>query len=80
MPANHPRAPPPEDDARAPRPASFLQVLGAVFSGFIGIRKKAAGERDMRRIKPLHIIVAGVLGAAAIVGTLVLLVTYITRH
>jgi hypothetical protein len=78
MPANHPRAPPPEDDGPA-APASFLHVLGAVFSGFIGIRKKAAGELDMLRIKPLHIIVAGLLGAAAIVGTLVLLVTYITR-
>jgi hypothetical protein len=79
MAANHPHTPQPEDDGGAARPASFLQVLGAVFSGFIGIRKKADGERDMLRIKPLHIIVAGVLGAAAIVGTLVLLVTCITR-
>ncbi|HEV8255672.1 MAG TPA: DUF2970 domain-containing protein [Casimicrobiaceae bacterium] len=62
-----------------PRPAGFLQVLGAVFSSFFGVRKKAAGERDMVSIKPLHVIVAGVLAAAVLVAMLVLLVSYITR-
>ena len=78
MAANDPREPRPEDDGAAAPPASFLQVLGAVFSSFLGIRKKSAGERDLISIKPLHVIVAGLLGAAAIVGTLVLLVSYIT--
>lgn len=73
-----PRAPPPDRGAD-PRPAGFLQVLGAVFSSFLGIRKKAAGERDMVSIKPLHVILAGLLGAAVLVATLVLLVSYITR-
>jgi hypothetical protein len=73
-----PNAPPPDGGA-GPRPAGFLQVLGAVFSSFFGIRKKAAGERDMVSIKPLHVIIAGVLGAAVLVVTLVLLVSYITR-
>ena len=41
----------------------FLRVLGAVFSSFLGIRKKASGERDMVTIKPLHVIIAGILGA-----------------
>jgi hypothetical protein len=75
---SEPHAPPP-DNGTGPRPAGFLQVLGAVFSAFFGIRKKAAGERDMVSIKPLHVIVAGVLGAAVLVATLVLLVSYITR-
>ena len=78
MAANDSRVPPQQDDGAAARPASFLQVLGAVFSSFLGIRKKSAGERDLISIKPLHVIVAGLLGAAAIVGTLVLLVSYIT--
>jgi hypothetical protein len=73
-----PRAPRP-DGGFGPRPAGFLQVLGAVFASFFGIRKKAAGERDMVSIKPLHLIVAGVLAAAVIVVTLLLLVSYITR-
>jgi DUF2970 family protein len=61
------------------RPASFLQVLGAVFSSFFGVRKRASGERDMVSIKPVHVIVAGVLGAAILVATLVTLVSLITR-
>ena len=73
-----PRARPPDLGAD-PRPAGFLYVLGAVFSSFLGIRKKAAGERDMVSIKPLHVIVAGVLGAAILVAVLVLLVSYITK-
>jgi hypothetical protein len=73
-----PHAPPPEGSA-GPRPAGFLHVLGAVFASFFGIRKKAAGEHDMVTIKPLHVIIAGVLGAAILVVTLVVLVSYITR-
>ena len=69
----------PPSDGAGPRPAGFLQVLGAVFSSFFGIRKKAAGERDMVSIKPLHLIVAAVLAAAILVAALVLLVSYITR-
>ena len=71
-----PHAAPPDP---TPRPAGFLHVLGAVFWGFLGIRKRAAGERDMVTIKPLHVILAGVLLAAVMVATVLLLVTVITR-
>jgi len=70
---------PPPADRPEPREAGFLQVLGAVFSSFFGVRKKAAGERDMVSIRPVHVIVAGVLGAAILVATLVTLVSFITR-
>jgi len=79
MNSSDPHAPPPPDDGTGSRQAGFLQVLGAVFSSFFGIRKKSAGERDMVSIKPLHLIVAALLGAAFLVTTLVLLVSYITR-
>ncbi len=69
----------PRSDEPAPRAAGFLQVLGAVFWGFLGIRKRASGERDMVTIKPLHVIVAAVLAAAALVTALVALVTIVTR-
>jgi len=78
MTPDNPKAQPPEPDP-APRPAGFAHVLGAVLWSFLGIRKRAAGEQDMVRIKPLHVIVAGVLAAAAIVATLLALVTVITR-
>lgn len=74
-----PPVPPPQEPPPAPRAAGFLQVLGAVFWSFLGIRRRAAGERDMVTIKPLHVIVAGLLAAAVLVGALLLLVTAITR-
>jgi hypothetical protein len=69
----------PPADGPEPRQAGFLQVLGAVFWSFFGVRKKAAGERDEVSIKPVHVIVAGLLGAAILVTTLVTLVSFITR-
>jgi hypothetical protein len=71
---------PPQGDTPGPRSAGFLQVLGAVFWSFFGVRKRAAGERDMVTIKPLHVIVAALLAAAAIVATMLTLVTLITRR
>ena len=71
---------PSADDRHEPRPAGFLQVLGAVFWSFFGIRKRATGERDMVTIKPVHVIVAGVLAAAVLVAALMLLVSYVTRN
>jgi hypothetical protein len=70
-------APPPATE-HAPA-AGFLRVLGAVFSSFLGIRRKSSGERDMVTIKPVHVIIAGVLGAAIFVAILVTLVTMITH-
>lgn len=69
---------PPEGDSN-PRQAGFLQVLGAVFSSFFGVRKRASGERDMVTIRPVHVVIAGLLGAAILVALLVCLVMFITR-
>ena len=69
-------SPPPPD---ADRQAGFAQVVGAVFWSFLGIRRRASGERDMVTIKPLHVVIAGVLGAAICVFVLIALVTIITR-
>jgi hypothetical protein len=66
-------------DPETPRHAGFLQVAGAVFWSFFGIRKKAAGERDVVSIKPLHVIIAGLLGAAILVALVLTLVHFIVR-
>jgi Protein of unknown function (DUF2970). len=73
--------PPPSPDPppAAHRNAGFAQIVGAIFWSFFGIRRKAAGERDMVTIKPLHVIIAGLLGAAVFVFVLVVLVTIITH-
>jgi hypothetical protein len=72
-------APPSPDQREAPPPAGFLRVMSAVFFSFLGIRRKASGEHDMVTIKPVHVIVAGLIGAALFVAVLIVLVTMITR-
>jgi hypothetical protein len=49
-------------------------VLGA----FIGIRKSSARDRDLASLKPVHVIVAGVIAAAIFVLTIVTVVRLIT--
>ena len=60
------------------RKATPLQVARAVASAFIGIRRRAAHEQDLVTITPLQVVVAGVIGAAIFVTSLVLLVRFIT--
>jgi hypothetical protein len=43
----------------AMKPASFLDTVKAVLSGFLGVRKRADHERV--RLRPVHVIVTAVL-------------------
>ena len=58
----------------------FLQVMGAVFASFFGVRKRSSGERDVGSIKPVHVIVAGLLGAAILVAVIATLVHFIAHR
>ena len=60
------------------RNAGPLDVAKAVFWSFLGIRKRAAHEKDAVTIRPMQVIVAGVIGAAIFVLTLVMLVRFVT--
>lgn len=55
------------------------EVIGAVFWSFFGIRKGDAMRRDAVTIKPHQVIVVGILLAAVLVATLLILVRMITR-
>ena len=66
------------DHVQPERKATLLQVAGAVLSGFIGIRKRAAHEQDAVTISPVQVIVVGVIAAAIFVLSLVMLVRTIT--
>ena len=62
-----------------PRPATFAQVASAVFWSFFGVRKGRHMQQDTVTIKPLHVVIVGLLSGLAFVLALVVLVTYITR-
>ena len=57
--------------------ASPLQVAKAVFWSFLGIRSRAGHEQDLARLKPAQVVIAGLIGAAIFVLSLVLLVKFI---
>lgn len=56
------------------RKASFGATVKAVFWSFLGIRKKSDYEKDAARLNPIHVIIAGVIGAIIFITTLVIIV------
>ncbi len=63
-------------DATA-RKGSFWQTTQAVAWSFFGVRRAADYERDVQRLNPVHVVVAGVLGALLFIAALVLLVRWV---
>ena len=59
------------------RKASLVQTILAVAWGFFGVRRGKDHEQDMAKLNPVHVIIAGVLGAALFVLMLVLLVRWV---
>jgi hypothetical protein len=71
----------PESSPQEPPPAraTLLQIASAVFWSFFGVRKGKDMERDAVTIKPLHIVLAGLVAGVVFVLLLVALVTFLTR-
>ena len=69
----------PSVPSRGARITSVRQVMGAVLWGFFGVRKCKAMARDIATIKPLQLIVVGIVLAAIFVFALLLIVRLITR-
>ena len=63
-------------DATA-RKGSFWQTAQAVAWSFFGVRRSADYERDVQRLNPVHVVLAGVLGALLFIAALVLLVRWV---
>ena len=59
------------------RKGSFAQAARAVAWSFFGVRKSVEHEKDIASLNPLHVIVAGVVGAAGFILLLVLLVRWV---
>ena len=57
----------------------ILDAFKAVFWSFFGVRKRSAYEADSRKLKPQHVIAAGLVAAAAFVVLLLVIVKLVTR-
>jgi hypothetical protein len=62
------------------RKAWPLEVAKAVFWSFLGIRRRAAHESDLARLKPAHVIIAGIVGAVIFVTGLVLIARFVVSR
>jgi len=61
----------------AQRPVSLLQTMRAVAWSFFGVRRSADQAQDVAKLNPVHVIIAGIAGAALFVLALVLLVRWV---
>ena len=61
----------------AARPSSFLQTVKAIAWAFFGVRRRADYDRDVAQLNPVHVIIAGGIGAALFGLVLVWLVNWV---
>ncbi|MBX3601687.1 MAG: DUF2970 domain-containing protein [Rubrivivax sp.] len=59
------------------RPLSPWQTLRAVAWSFFGVRRSADYADDVAKLNPVHVVIAGLVGAALFVVALVLLVRWV---
>jgi hypothetical protein len=57
--------------------STLLQTVRAVAWSFFGVRRRADYEQDVQRLNPVHVLVAGIIGAAIFIAALVLLVRWV---
>ncbi|RZT38736.1 DUF2970 domain-containing protein [Cupriavidus agavae] len=62
------------------RKLSFGQTIRAVLWSFIGLRKGSEHESDMARLNPVHVIIAGLMAAAAFVAILIVIVNIVVSQ
>ena len=63
--------------AASQRKLSFLQTLRAVAWSFFGVRKSSDYEKDVAQLNPVHVVIAGVIGAVVFIVILVTLVNWV---
>jgi hypothetical protein len=59
------------------RQLSFVQTMQAVFWSFFGVRRSRDMGTDVQKLNPVHLVIGGLLGAALLVVSLVLLVGWV---
>jgi len=59
------------------RRGAFWQTTRAVAWSFFGVRRSADLANDVQKLNPVHVVIAGLAGAALFVVVLVLLVRWV---
>ena len=69
--------PPSDFKSAVRRKGSFLQTMKAVAWSFFGVRKSSDYEKDVSQLNPVHVVIAGVLGAVLFIIALLTLVNWV---
>ena len=56
---------------------TLWQTVRAVAWSFFGVRRSADLERDVQRLNPVHVMIAGIVGAVMFIAVLVMLVKWV---
>ena len=60
-----------------PQKASFLYSLRAVVWSFTGLRRKSDFDTDSAKLNPVHVVIAGFLAVACLIGILISIVKFV---
>lgn len=63
--------------AASRRKLSFFQTMRAVAWSFFGVRKSVDLEKDVNQLNPVHVVIAGVLGALMLIAVLAIVVNWV---
>lgn len=63
--------------AASRRKLSFFQTMRAVAWSFFGVRKSVDLEKDVNQLNPVHVVIAGVLGALMLIAVLAVVVNWV---
>ena len=63
--------------AASRRKLSFFQTMRAVAWSFFGVRKSVDLEKDVNQLNPVHVVIAGVLGALLLIAVLAAVVNWV---
>lgn len=58
------------------RKSGFGASMKAVFWSFFGVRKRRDYDHDAANLNPVHVIIAGLIGALIFIGVLILAVRF----
>jgi hypothetical protein len=70
-------APEAGSDRPTARKGSVLQTFKAVAWSFFGVRRSKDYANDVEKLNPVHVVIAGIVGALVFIGGLVLLVRWV---
>jgi len=62
------------------RKISFVATMKAVFWSFFGVRKRRDYESDAAKLNPLHVVIAGIIGAVIFMAVLIVIVKIVVAH